>query len=104
MQKLKVSDQVVVLAGKDKGKTGEVKKINFKKNVVYVAGVNVLKKAVKPTQENPAGGIMDMEAPLHISNVAVVSPKTKKATRVRIEEKDGKKVRVAVSCGTVLDK
>ncbi len=104
MQKLKVSDQVVVLAGKDKGKTGEVKKINFKKNVVYVAGVNVLKKAVKPTQENPAGGIMDMEAPVHISNVAVVSPKTKKATRVRIEEKDGKKVRVAVSCGTVLDK
>lgn len=104
MQKLKVNDQVVVLAGKDKGKTGDVKKINLKKNVVYVSGVNVVKKAIKPTQENPAGGIVDIEAPLHISNVAVVSPKTKKATRIKIEEKNGKKVRVAVSCGTVLDK
>lgn len=104
MQKLKVNDQVVVLAGKDKGKTGDVKKINLKKNVVYVSGVNVVKKAIKPTQENPAGGIVDIEAPLHISNVAVVSPKTNKATRIKIEEKNGKKVRVAVSCGTVLDK
>lgn len=104
MQKLKVNDQVVVLAGKDKGKTGDVKKINLKKNVVYVSGVNVVKKAIKPTQENPAGGIVDIEAPLHISNVAFVSPKTNKATRIKIEEKNGKKVRVAVSCGTVLDK
>ena len=103
MQKLKVKDQVVVLAGKDKGKTGEVKKINFKKNVVFVGGVNVVKKAIKPTQENPAGGIVDIEAPLHLSNVAVVSPKTNKATRVKIENKDGKNVRIAVSCGSVLD-
>ncbi|EPZ51755.1 50S ribosomal protein L24 [Halobacteriovorax sp. GFR7] len=102
MQKLKVNDNVVVLTGKDRGKTGEVKKINFKTKVVYVGGVNLVKKAIKPTQENPAGGIVDIEAPLNISNVAVVSPKTKKATRVRIEEKDGKKVRVAVSCGSVL--
>jgi large subunit ribosomal protein L24 len=104
MQKLKVKDQVVILAGKDKGKTGEVKKINFKKSLVFVAGVNVVKKAMKPTQENPAGGIVDMEAPLHISNVAVVSPKTKKATRVKFEDKNGKLVRVAVACGTELDK
>lgn len=102
MQKLKVKDNVVVLTGKDRGKTGEVSKINFKTKVVYVAGVNLKKKAIKPTQENPAGGIVDIEAPLHISNVAVVSPKTNKATRVKIEEKDGKKVRVAVSCGSVL--
>ena len=102
MQKLKVNDNVVVLTGKDRGKTGEVKKINFKTKVVYVGGVNLVKKAIKPTQENPAGGILDIEAPLHISNVAVVSPKTKKATRVRFEEKDGKKVRVAVSCGSEL--
>ena len=103
MQKLKVKDQVVILAGKDKGKTGEVKRINFKKSLVHVAGVNVVKKAIKPSQENPQGGIVDMESPVHISNVAVVSPKTKKATRVRIENKDGNKVRVAVSCGSVLD-
>ncbi len=103
MQKLKVNDEVIVVAGKDKGKTGKVAKINFKKNTVLVAGVNLVKKAIKPTQENPTGGIVDVEKALHISNVALVSPKTNKATRVRIEEKDGKKVRVAVACGTELN-
>lgn len=103
MQKLKVNDEVIVVAGKDKGKTGKVAKINFKKNTVLVAGVNLVKKALKPTQENPTGGIVDVEKALHISNVALVSPKTSKATRVRIEEKDGKKVRVAVACGSVLN-
>ena len=102
MQKLKENDEVVILAGKEKGKTGTISKINWKQKNVVVAGLNTVKKAVRPTQENPTGGIMDVEAPLHISNIAVVSPKTKKATRVRIEEKDGKKVRVAVACGTVL--
>jgi len=103
MQKLKVKDQVVLLAGKDRGKTGEITKINFKKSLVHIAGVNMVKKAIKPSQESPQGGIVDMESPVHISNVAVVSPKTNKATRVRFEEKDGKSVRVAVSCGSVLD-
>ncbi len=103
MQKLKVNDEVIVVAGKDKGKTGKVAKINFKKSTVLVAGVNLVKKALKPTQENPTGGIVDVEKALHISNVALVSPKTSKATRVRIEEKDGKKVRVAVACGSVLN-
>lgn len=103
MQKLKVDDEVIVLAGKDKGKTGKVAKINFKKSTVLIAGVNVVKKAIRPTQENPAGGIIDMESPIHISNVAVVSPKTKKATRVRVENKDGKSFRVAVACGSKLD-
>ncbi len=102
MQKLKVNDEVIVVAGKDKGKTGKVDKINFKKNEVIVAGVNIVKKALKPSQENPQGGFAEVERPLHVSNVAVVSPKTKKSTRVRIEEKDGKKVRVAVACGSVL--
>lgn len=103
MQKLKVNDKVIVLTGKDKGKTGEVKRINFKRNKVFVEGVNMVKKAIRPTQESPQGGIVDMEAPLHISNIAVVSPKTNQATRVRIEERDGKKVRVAVKCGSVLE-
>ena len=102
MQKLKVKDEVVVLVGKSKGKQGEVLKINYKENKVLVKGVNLVKKALRPTQENPSGGISEKEVPLHISNVAVVSPKTKKGTRVRIENKDGKKVRVAVACGTVL--
>lgn len=102
MQKLKVNDEVIVTAGKDKGKTGKVLGINLKKNTVVVEGVNIVKKSLKPTQENPNGGFADVEKPLNRSNVAVVSPKTKKATRVRIETKDGKNVRVAVSCGTEL--
>jgi len=102
MQKLKVNDEVIIIAGKDKDKTGKIKKIYGKKNRILVEGVNVRKKTQRATQENPSGGFVDIEIPVHRSNVALVSPKTKKATRVRIEEKDGKKVRVAVSCGTVL--
>lgn len=102
MQKLKINDEVIVTAGKDKGKTGTLTKINDKKKTVIVSGVNVVKKALRPTQENPDGGFADIEKPIHVSNVSVVSPKTGKATRVRIEEKDGKKVRVATSCGSTL--
>ncbi len=103
MQKIKINDEVVVIAGKDKGKTGKVKRLNLKKNVALVEGVNMVKKTLKPTQENPAGGIVEKESPVHMSNIAIVSPKTKKATRVRIEEKDGKKVRIAVACGSVIE-
>jgi len=102
MQKLKLNDEVIVLAGKSKGRTGKVKSINEKKKTVLVDGVNMVKKSIKPTQENPTGGFSDIEKPLHVSNVAVVSPKTGKATRVRIENKDGKKVRIAVACGSEL--
>lgn len=91
MQKLKVNDEVIVITGKDKGKTGKVANINFKKNEVLVSGVNLVKKALKPSQENPQGGFAEVERPVHISNIAVVSPKTKKSTRVRIETKEGKK-------------
>lgn len=102
MEKLKLNDEVIILAGKDKGKTGKLVSINGKKKKVIVQGVNVIKKSMKPTQENPDGGFVEVERPLDISNIAVVSPKTNKATRVRIEEKDGKKVRVATKCGSVL--
>ncbi|MAF76574.1 MAG: 50S ribosomal protein L24 [Halobacteriovoraceae bacterium] len=102
MQKLKVNDEVVVIAGKDKGKTGKLSNINTKTKKVVVEGVNMVKKALKPSQENPQGGFAEVERPIHVSNIQVVSPKTKKGTRVRIEEKDGKKVRVAVTCGSVL--
>ena len=102
MQKLKLNDEVVILAGKDKGKTGAVLDLNFKQMKALVKGVNMIKKTMKPTQENPTGGFLDREAYVHMSNIALMSPKTKKATRVRIEEKDGKKVRVATACGSVL--
>jgi len=102
MQKLKVNDEVVVIAGKDKGKTGKLARYNTKTNKVVVEGVNLVKKALRLSQENPQGGFAEVERPIHVSNIQVVSPKTKKGTRVRIEEKEGKKVRVAVACGSVL--
>ncbi len=68
MQKIKVNDTVLVLAGKDKSKQGKVKAINFKTNRVVVEGVNVFKKATKPSQQNPQGGIVDLEKAIHISN------------------------------------
>ena len=91
MQKLKVNDEVVVLAGKDKGKTGKVAKINFKKKVVSCKVLILLKKLLSQLKKTQLVDLLILKAPLHISNVAVVSPKTKKATRVRIEKKDGKK-------------
>ena len=99
MQKIKVNDTVVVLAGKDKDKQGKVKAINFKTNRVVVEGVNVLKKATKPSQQNPQGGIVDLEKAVHISNIALVDAKSGKATRVKIKEVNGKKVRVAAKSG-----
>jgi large subunit ribosomal protein L24 len=102
MNKLRINDEVIILAGKDSGKTGKVLNVNRKTNRVLVEGINQVKKALRPTQENPQGGIIDVERPLHLSNVALKDPKTGRATRVRIETKDNKKVRVAVKSGTVL--
>jgi large subunit ribosomal protein L24 len=103
MQKIKLNDEVLVIAGKDKGKKGKVMSINFKTNRIVVEGVNRIKKALKPTQENPTGGFSEMEKGIHISNISMMSPKTGNATRVKIEEKDGKKIRVATKCGSVLN-
>ena len=95
MQKLKVNDTVQVLAGKDKGKNGKVKSINYKTNRVLVEGVNVVKKAMKPNQANQQGGIVDLEKAIHISNVALLDPKSGKPTRVAVKKVAGKNVRVA---------
>jgi len=93
--KIKTGDEVVVLAGKDKGRKGTVLKIFRAKDRVLVEGVNMIKKHIKPSTENPQGGIEEKEAPIHISNVALVDPKSGKATRVGYEVRDGKKVRVS---------
>lgn len=95
MQKLKVNDTVQILAGKDKGKQGKIKSINFKTNRVVVEGVNMVKKAIRPNQMNQQGGIVDMEKAVHISNVAPLDPKSGKPTRVAVKKVDGKNVRVA---------
>jgi len=102
MHKIKVNDLVMVVAGKDKGKTGKVSKIDRKNSKVVVAGVNVVKKAIKPTKENPAGGITEKNAAIDISNVSLLSPKSNKPTRVRFESRDGKKVRISVACKSVI--
>ena len=99
MMRVKKGDTVVVIAGKDKGKKGTVTKVFTKANRVLVEGVNVITKHQKPTAMNPQGGIINKEAPIHISNVMPVDPETGKGTRVRFEMKDGKKVRVAVKSG-----
>lgn len=103
MAKIKKGDSVVVLSGKDKGKTGDVTQVMPKENKVLVSGVNMMTRHRKPTQTTPQGGIDRIEAPLHISNVAIADPKDGKATRVRIEERDGKKVRVAAKSGETID-
>jgi len=101
--KLKKGDKVVVLAGKDKGKHGEVTKSFPKDGKVIVAGVNIATRHKKPTQANPQGGLERREAPMPVSKVAIEDPKSGKPTRVRFEIKDGKKVRVAVKSGEVIN-
>ena len=102
--KIRKGDTVVVLSGKDKGKTGEVTASLPKDGKVVVKGVNVATRHKKPTQENPQGGLERREAPMHVSKVAIADPKDGKATRVRFEtSKDGKKVRVAARSGEKID-
>ncbi|MYL98940.1 50S ribosomal protein L24 [Novosphingobium sp. FGD1] len=100
--KIKKGDAVVVLSGKDKGRTGTVLQVLPKDGKVVVEGVNVATKHRKPTQANPQGGIDRVAAPMAISKVAVAD-KDGKPTRVRFETKDGKKVRVAVKSGETID-
>ncbi|MDZ4308736.1 50S ribosomal protein L24 [Allopontixanthobacter sp.] len=101
--KIKKGDSVVVLSGKDKGQTGTVQKVMPKEGKVVVQGVNIAARHRKPSQTNPQGGIDRFEAPMHLSKVAVADPKDGKPTRVRFEERDGKKVRVAVKSGETID-
>ena len=97
---IKKNDTVVVLAGEDKGKTGKVLKVLVEKNRALVEGVNMVSKSTKPSAKNPQGGIVKHEAPIHISNLSLVDPKSGKATRVGIKvTEDGKKVRIAKKSG-----
>jgi len=101
--KIKKGDSVVVLSGKDKGRTGTVQQVLPKEGKVVVEGVNVAARHRKPSQQNPQGGIDRMPAPMAIAKVAIADPKDGKPTRVRFEERDGKKVRVAVKSGETID-
>jgi len=99
--KIKKNDNVIVIAGNEKGKTGKVLKVFPKKQRVIVEGVNIVKRHTRPSQKNPQGGIIKKEAPIHISDVMLIDPKTNERTRVGskiiLDENTGKKKIVRVS-------
>lgn len=100
--KLKKDDNIVVLTGVDKGKRGKVLFIDRKKGKIVAEGINKKKKFVRPSQENPKGGIISLEFPIHISNVAFFCEKCKKAVRLGFQMKGEEKLRVCKKCGKKL--
>ncbi|PST25318.1 50S ribosomal protein L24 [Mesorhizobium plurifarium] len=102
MQKIRKGDKVVVLTGKDKGRTGEVIQVMPKEDRALVRGVNVVKRHQRQTQ-NQEAGIITKEAPIHLSNIAIADPKDGKPTRVGFKIEGDKKVRVAKRSGDVID-
>lgn len=102
---VKKGDTIIVISGKDKGKKGRVLAAYPKKDRVLVEGVNLIKKHTRPSQSNPQGGIVTQEAPIHVSNVAHIDPKSGTATRIGYKVLDnGQKVRVAKKSGESIDK
>jgi large subunit ribosomal protein L24 len=102
MRKLKKDDQVVVITGKDKGKRGAIQRV-LDDNRVLISGINIVKKHTKANpQLGIQGGIVEREASIEVSNVAIYNPKTNKADRVGFKDQDGKKVRVYKSSGDVI--
>jgi large subunit ribosomal protein L24 len=102
-QRIRKGDKVVVISGRDKGKTGEVVKSIPKDSKVVVSGVNIATRHRKPSQTNPQGGLERKEAAMHVSKVAIADPKTGKPSRVRFEMVGDKKVRIAVRSGEKID-
>jgi len=105
MQRIRSGEEVVVIAGKNKGSHGKVLKVNLDDDRVVIQGVNIVTKHVKPSRENPQGGIQKREAPIHLSNVMLADPKSGDPTRVRFQTlENGTKVRIAVKSGEQIDK
>jgi large subunit ribosomal protein L24 len=100
--KVKKGDTVIILSGKDKGKSGTVVRAIPTEDKVVVQGINMISKHKKPSQANPQGGIERVEAPMHVAKVAIKDPKTGQPTRVGFKFLDGKKVRVAKKSGEVI--
>ena len=105
--KIRRDDEVVVTSGKDRGKTGRVLRVDPKKERVYVEGLNIVKRHQRPIQSadpaKAAGGVVESEGPIHISNVMLVDPKDKKPTRVGIRREDGLRIRVTKRSDSKLD-
>ena len=96
---IKKNDTVIVLAGEDKGKTGKVLKVMADKERALVEGVNMVNKSAKPSAKNPQGGFVKMEAPIHISNISLIDPKSGKPTRIGIRREGKKVTRIAKKSG-----
>ena len=96
---IKKNDTVIVLAGKDKGKKGKVQKVLVDDQRVIVEGINMVSKSQKPSAQNPQGGIVKQESPIHVSNVSLIDPKSGKATRVSIKHEGKNVVRIAKKSG-----
>jgi len=101
--RVRTDDDVVVISGKDRGKTGRVLQVDPVKQRVFVEGLNIVKRHQRPTPgTNQPGGVIEKPGPIHISNVALVDPKDGKPTRTRVEDRDGKRVRIGVRSGEVI--
>jgi len=100
--KIKKGDSIIVIAGKDKGKTGKVLTAYPQSERVLVEGVNIKKRHQRPTRQNQHGQIVDKAFPIHVSNVAIVDPKTNKQSRIGYKMEGGKKVRIARKSGSTL--
>ncbi len=101
--RIRTGDRVMLLSGKDKGKSGVVLEVRPKEQRVLVEGVNIMKRHTKPRPPNEPGGVIERPAPIHMSNVSLIDPKDGRPTRVRIQEIDGVRVRVAARSGEKLD-
>ena len=96
---IKKGDMVYVLSGEDRGQTGRVLSVDREKQRAIVEGVNMITKATKPTAKYPQGGLIKKEAPIHISNISLIDPKSGKPTRIALKRVDGKCVRIAKKSG-----
>jgi large subunit ribosomal protein L24 len=96
---IKKDDTVIVLTGKDKGKKGKVQKVLVKEERAIVEGINMVSKSQKPSAKNPQGGIVKQEAPIHISNLSLIDPKSGKATRVSIKHEGKNVIRISKKSG-----
>lgn len=106
--KIRSGDEVIIISGKDRGKTGKVLRVDPQTQRVYVEGLNIIKRHVRPSSAalatgEQSGGVIEQEGPVHISNVMLVDPKTKQPTRVGITRRDGMRIRVAKRSGTEIN-
>ncbi len=103
MKRIHKGDRVMVISGEDRGREGKVLKVLPKSDRAIVEGVNFVKRHIRPSQKNPQGGIIEKEAPVHMSNLMVIDPKTNEPTRTRFETlQDGRKVRVSKKSGEMI--